>query len=171
MDASIDNEENDDQQRADEKEQAAAAAAAAAAKLRCLKVISVLERKEQFPLETRYEMDELVEEFLDKVEGNIQRLLYDTKNPESYEYDGFDCNDHHTEEEVETAVRFFPDVLSREKKLMYVGTTDCIGTRRMTITMTMSSEGSSIQFTYSHSHAAKTTPGGATRRLYRLSLS
>jgi hypothetical protein len=114
MDANIDNKENDDQQQADEREKEQKTAAAA--KRRCLKAISVLKRREKFPCETRYEMDEVIEEFLDKVEDTIHRLFWDKKNPEICAYDGLDSNDdYHTEEEVETAVRFFPDVLSRKE--------------------------------------------------------
>ena len=115
MDANIDNEENDDQQQqADEKEKEQQAAAAA--KRRCIRLISALERKEKFPVETRREIDEQVDEFLDKIESTIHWILWDTKNPDSDLYDGLDStDDYHTEEEIETAVRFYPDVLLRKE--------------------------------------------------------
>ena len=115
MDANIDNEENDDQQQqADEKEKEQQAAAAA--KRRCIRLISALERKEKFPVETRREIDEQVDEFLDKIESTIHWILWETKNPDSDLYDGLDStDDYHTEEEIETAVRFYPDVLLRKE--------------------------------------------------------
>jgi hypothetical protein len=97
----------------DEEQQNAATAAAvtAARKTRRLKMISVLEREEQFPLQTRNEMDELIQDFLEKVEKNIYDMLCD-HNVVADDYRGLD-SDRNTEAEVETVIRFFPSVLSR----------------------------------------------------------
>jgi hypothetical protein len=82
-----------------------------AASERLQKVISVLKRKEELPSETGNEIDGLVEEFLDKVEINILNLLCNNDNSDSDDYRGLD-SDRDTAQEVETAIRFFPDVLS-----------------------------------------------------------
>jgi hypothetical protein len=99
----------------DEVQQAAAAAAVTAArKTRRLKMISVLTRLEEFPLQTRNEIDEmdyLIQEFLEKVENNIHDMLCDQYG-EGDNYRGLD-SDRDTEAEVETVIRFFPGVLSR----------------------------------------------------------
>jgi hypothetical protein len=83
-----------------------------AASERLQKLILVLKKKEKLPSETGNEIDGLVEEFLDKVEINILNLLCSDGDPDSEDYRGLD-SDRDTAQEVETAIRFFPDILSR----------------------------------------------------------
>jgi hypothetical protein len=126
MDANIDNgEENDDHQHlAAEQEQqqiadAADAAAAADDDERLLKLISVLERKSEFHLQSRTRIDILVEQFLDKTEDDIFKFLCgNNSSPNLEDYSGLD-SDRDTEEEVETAIRSFPNVLSRRKEIVF----------------------------------------------------
>ena len=125
----IDNNEDDEQQQeaqAEEQEHidaiaaaaiaaAAAAIAAAESKQRPLKIDLVLERKEKFPFRNRKKIDGLIKEFLEKLEDDIHDMFFDTTyDAETDTYDGLD-SDRDTEEEVETAIRFFPEVLSRRK--------------------------------------------------------
>ncbi|MGK3747418.1 MAG: hypothetical protein ACI90V_014282 [Bacillariaceae sp.] len=107
MDDNINNEE--DQQHA-EQERIATSAAAAAKRRRHLKISSVLERKEEFPLRNRKKIDVLIKEFLENLGDDIHDMLCenDLRN-----YDGLD-SDRDTEEEVETAIQFFPEVLSKK---------------------------------------------------------
>ncbi|OEU07200.1 hypothetical protein FRACYDRAFT_251527 [Fragilariopsis cylindrus CCMP1102] len=123
----IDNNEDDEQQQeaqAEEQEQidaaAAAAAAAAETKQNHLKIDSVLARKRKFPLRNRNKINALIKEFLEKLEDDIHDMFFDTTyDAETDTYDGLD-SDRDTEEEVETAIRFFPEVLSRRKDV-YAG--------------------------------------------------
>jgi hypothetical protein len=105
MEANIDNEE--DQQEIAEQERIAAAATS---KRRHLKINSVLERKEKFPLRNRNKIDVLIKEFLKNLGNDIHELLCDI---DVENYDGLD-SDRDSEEEVETALRIFPKVLSRK---------------------------------------------------------
>jgi hypothetical protein len=112
-DANINNEE--DQRQQAEQERIAAAAAAAAARRRRLKLISVLEGFDEIPFQTRNRTDELVEEFLENLEDDVHDMLSGS-SINSDNYRGLDSN-RDTEEEVETIVRFFPEVLSRRKEI------------------------------------------------------
>jgi hypothetical protein len=75
-------------------------------------LISVLEGKNEFSFQTRNRVDELVEEFPDKIENNIHEMLCDN-DPDTEPYRGLD-SDRDTEAEIETDVRFFSNVLSRK---------------------------------------------------------
>jgi hypothetical protein len=119
----IDNNEDDEQQQeaqADEQEHIdaaaaiAAAAAAAETKQRHLKIDLVLARKEKFPFRNRNKIDGLIQEFLEKLGNDIHDMLCENEFAGADTYDGLD-SDRDTEEEVETAIRFFPEVLSRRK--------------------------------------------------------
>ncbi|OEU11348.1 hypothetical protein FRACYDRAFT_245680 [Fragilariopsis cylindrus CCMP1102] len=116
----IDNNEDDEQQQeaqAEEQEHidaAAAIAAAAETKQRHLKIDLVLERKEKFPFRNRNKIDGLIQEFLEKLGNDIHDMLFENEFAGADTYDGLD-SDRDTEEEVETAIRFFPEVLSRRK--------------------------------------------------------
>ena len=81
-----------------------AAEAAEVAEQKHLKMMSVLEQKKKLPVQT----DELIEEFLDTVKSNIHGMICsnDLEN-----YHGLD-SDRDTEQEVETAIRLFPKVLT-----------------------------------------------------------
>jgi uncharacterized membrane protein YqiK len=68
----------------------------------------LLQRKYELSARTRNKIDQLVEEFLDKTKNDIHDMLCDS-NYENYR--GLDSS-RDTEEEVETAVQFFPGVLS-----------------------------------------------------------
>ena len=88
-----------------------------ARKRRTLQLISVLQKKDDFFLQTRNKMDVLVEEFLNKTRDDIHNMLCDNTDPGSGEhYLGLD-SDRDTEAEVETAIRFFPEVLSKRKEI------------------------------------------------------
>jgi hypothetical protein len=78
------------------------------------KLISMLQRKEQYHKRTRNKMDVLVEEFLTKTKDDIHDMLCDN-HVYSKNYDGLD-SDRDTEEEVETTIMLFPEVLSRRKE-------------------------------------------------------
>ncbi|OEU11652.1 hypothetical protein FRACYDRAFT_244770 [Fragilariopsis cylindrus CCMP1102] len=93
---------------------AAAAIAAAATKQRHLKIDSVLARKGKFPLRNRKKINVLIEEFLVKLEDDIHDMFFENELDEADIYVGLD-SDRDTEDEVETAIRFFPEVLSRGK--------------------------------------------------------
>ena len=101
--------DSDDEQSLSEEEQIAAAAAA---EERRLELISLLQRKGKFHARARNKIDELVEEFLTKTKDDIHDMLCDN-SVEADDYGGLDSN-RDTEDEVETAIRFFPDVLTRK---------------------------------------------------------
>jgi len=105
MDENIDNEEDHQQQT----EQERIAASAATKRRRHLRISSVLDPKEEFPLRNRNKTDEQIKKFLENLGDDIHDMLCedDLRN-----YRGLD-SDRDTEKEVETAIRFFPEVLSR----------------------------------------------------------
>jgi hypothetical protein len=118
MDANIDNEDEQQQAEVEQQEQQAAVDPR---RRRHLKIISVLEKKEEFPLCNINKIDELIEEFLDKLETDVHALIcnfdeYDEDDDadpgDDADYRGLD-SDRDTEKEVETAIRFFPNVLTR----------------------------------------------------------
>jgi hypothetical protein len=57
-------------------------------------------------------MDRMIERFLENLKNDIHKLLCSNTKLDSDNYRGLD-SDRDTEEEVETSIRFFPDVLSR----------------------------------------------------------
>ncbi|OEU14483.1 hypothetical protein FRACYDRAFT_241028 [Fragilariopsis cylindrus CCMP1102] len=69
-----------------------------------------------FDLSTRNEIDELVEEFLTRTKDDLYNMLCDRNNVDVDDNDHVYCglnSDRDTETEIETALRFFPEVLSR----------------------------------------------------------
>ncbi|OEU11659.1 hypothetical protein FRACYDRAFT_244778 [Fragilariopsis cylindrus CCMP1102] len=77
------------------------------------KMIVVLEQKETFPFRNRKKINVLIEEFLEKLEDDIHGMFFDNYiEADSDNYRGLD-SERDTEEEVEIAVRFFPEVLTR----------------------------------------------------------
>eukprot|EP00751_Fragilariopsis_kerguelensis_P013342 CAMPEP_0170760910 /NCGR_PEP_ID=MMETSP0733-20121128/1846_1 /TAXON_ID=186038 /ORGANISM="Fragilariopsis kerguelensis, Strain L26-C5" /LENGTH=140 /DNA_ID=CAMNT_0011100771 /DNA_START=35 /DNA_END=457 /DNA_ORIENTATION=- len=104
------NMDNDDEAEA---ETAAAAAAAVIADETEIeeneqKLTSLLKRKKELPLRTRNTLNGLVKELLSRTKDEIHEMLCD-QNEENYQ--GLD-SDRDTEAEVETALRFFPEVIS-----------------------------------------------------------
>jgi hypothetical protein len=85
---------------------------------RHLKIMSVLGEKEDFSFRTRNKMDVLVEEFLFKLENDIHDMfcVHEDAAIDADIYLGLD-SERDTEKEVETTVRFFPDVLTRRKQI------------------------------------------------------
>jgi len=81
---------------------------AAAVVERRSKFMSLLERINELPLRTRNKLDALVEGNLDDTQADIYDMLCDNDGDN---YQGLDSN-RDTEAEVETAIRFFPDVIS-----------------------------------------------------------
>ncbi|OEU07300.1 hypothetical protein FRACYDRAFT_251103 [Fragilariopsis cylindrus CCMP1102] len=120
MEANIENNELDQHEVAAQQEQQQVTAAAT--KQRDLKIGSVLERKEKFPLRNRKKIDELIKEFLEKLGDDIHDMLCENTFENSFTvadtYDGLD-SDRDTEEEVETAIRFFPEVVVYDGHLHY----------------------------------------------------
>ena len=84
----------------------------AAKKRRRLKLLTVLEKEDAFSLRTTNKMDELVVEFLHKTRVDIHDMLCEDDLENNY--NGLD-DSRDTEAEVESAIRFFPEVLSRRK--------------------------------------------------------
>ena len=84
---------------------------------RRLKLMSVLERQETYSFRTRNKIDILTEEFLDKIVNDIHAMICDLKVG-TEDYQGLD-SDRDTEAEVETTVRFFPEVLTRRKEMVW----------------------------------------------------
>jgi hypothetical protein len=82
------------------------------------KLIPILQRKGAFSLRTRYKINELAREFLENLGNDIHEMLCDD-DVEDDDYFGLD-SDRDTEAEVETALRFFPELLTRRKKDAYV---------------------------------------------------
>ena len=83
---------------------------AAARRDKRTKLTSIVDRQDRFPARQRTKIDELVDAFLDALGHDVHEMLCDVNAGE--EYRGLD-SDRDTEAEVETAVRFFPNVLSR----------------------------------------------------------
>jgi hypothetical protein len=106
-------------------------------------VISILEKRDKFPLLNRNEIDELVDEFLDRIGNSVHDLLCnnndddddddddeddeddedDDDDDDDDDYCGLD-SDRDTEAEVETAIRFFPEILSRKRVDAFDGEED-----------------------------------------------
>ena len=81
----------------------------AAADQRRLYLISLLQRKNTCIKRTGNKIDELVVEFLVKIENDLHEHLCCNKAGDDYQ--GLD-KDRDTEQEVEATIRFFPNVLS-----------------------------------------------------------
>jgi hypothetical protein len=122
-DSDDDNDSDNDQQQQQiliMEEQAAAAATAiaiatatAAKKRRTrIELISLLQQHDEFYLRARNKIDDLAEEFLEKMEDDIHNMLCEDNIENNY--NGLD-DSRDTENEVETAIRFFPAVLSKRK--------------------------------------------------------
>ena len=77
------------------------------------KVNSILKKHGKFPVQNRNSIDELVDRFLEEVEDSVHDLLCNN-DVDADNYRGLD-SDRDTEAEVETAIRFFPEVLSRRE--------------------------------------------------------
>ena len=101
------NNENDEDQQ---QQQQAADAARGIRRRRRRTLHSVLDRQEEFPSRQRNKIDTLIEEFLTNLGNDIHDMLCDPNHGDDYQ--GLDSN-RDTEAEVETAIRFFPEVLSR----------------------------------------------------------
>jgi hypothetical protein len=87
--------------------------AAADTERRRLDLISLLQRKDIFLTRTRNKIDVLVKEFLDKTRNDIHEHLCNDNAVDSDNYHGLD-SERDTEEEAETTIRLFPEVLSRK---------------------------------------------------------
>jgi hypothetical protein len=112
-----DDEQQQQQQQAEyEQEQQAAADDDARRRKGRVKLISVLEKNEEFSFRTRNKIDILTERYLQDLENDIFDMLCEIDS-DSEEYRGLD-SDRDTEQEVETTIRFFPDVLSRQKTIV-----------------------------------------------------
>ena len=111
MEANIENNELDQDEVAAQQEQEQQRVNAAVTKQRHLTIDSILKKKRKFPLRNRKKIDVLINEFLEKLGDDIHKMLCENEFAEADTYDGLD-SDRDTEEEVETAIRFFPDVLS-----------------------------------------------------------
>jgi hypothetical protein len=112
--------DNDVEEIEDEEQAAAAAAAAEDDELRTIRhcqIITVLEKKKGFSFRTRNKVDELIKDFLDKIKNDIHdmicdnQLKYRERENRYDDYRGLD-SDRDTEEEVETTLRCFPELLS-----------------------------------------------------------
>jgi hypothetical protein len=99
-----------------EREQRQAAAAADEKNQRHQKIMSVLGEKGGFSFRTRNKMDVLIKDFLFKLENDIHDMFCDHNSAAPDMYLGLD-SERDTNEEVETTIRFFPDVLTRRKRI------------------------------------------------------
>ncbi|OEU06155.1 hypothetical protein FRACYDRAFT_256197 [Fragilariopsis cylindrus CCMP1102] len=84
------------------------------------KLIPILQRKGEFSLRSRNKINELARQFLKNLGNDIHDMLCED-DVEADDYFGLDSN-RDTEAEIETALRFFPELLSRTKLDNY-GTT------------------------------------------------
>ena len=78
------------------------------------KLIPILQRKGEFSLRSRNKINELARQFLKNLGNDIHDMLCED-DVEADDYFGLDSN-RDTEAEIETALRFFPELLSRTKK-------------------------------------------------------
>ena len=111
-----DEDDADEQQQVEQQRaEAEAAAVAETQKEERMELISVvLERKKKVPKRTRNKIDKLVEKFLQDLEDDIHEMLC-CNNDDPDDYCGLDSS-RDTVAEVETAIRLFPDVLSRHSQ-------------------------------------------------------
>ena len=84
------------------------------------KLNTILQRKGEFSLRSRNKINELARQFLKNLGNDIHDMLCED-DVEADDYFGLDSN-RDTEAEIETALRFFPELLSRTKLDNY-GTT------------------------------------------------
>jgi hypothetical protein len=113
----IDNDDEQQQQQLEQDQEQQAAAAAdndAHRRKGRVKLVSVLDRNEEFSFRTRNKIDVLTERFLRDLENDIFDMLCDNG---VNDYHGLD-SDRDTEQEVETTIRFFPEILSRQKAIV-----------------------------------------------------
>ena len=101
--------DSEDEQSVTEEEQLLVAAAAI--EERDQKLSSLLEQKNELPVRTRNKFNALVAELLTQTKDDIHEMICDN-NIEDAEYRGLDSS-RDTEAEVETALRFFPEVISQ----------------------------------------------------------
>ena len=78
-----------------------------------LTVIESLLRQEQLPLQQRTKVDVLVEQFQRHVSNDIHKMIVDQRD-DNEGYQGLDIR-RDTHAEVETALRIYPDVITRQK--------------------------------------------------------
>ena len=86
-------------------------------KRRRLVVIETLLRMEQFPLRYRMKIDELINDCHTTLRDDIHDMIIDQRADDA-EDEGLDSN-RDTEPEVETALRVYPEVLSRRKSTYF----------------------------------------------------
>jgi hypothetical protein len=84
---------------------------------RRLELITVLQKTEEFPFQSKNKTDELVETFLENLKDNIHEMICE-RDLDDGNYQGLD-SDRDTEAEVETVLRLFPGVLTRRKEIVY----------------------------------------------------
>ena len=84
------------------------------------KLIPILQRKGEFSLRSRNKINELARQFLKNLGNDIHDMLCETELI-GENYHGLD-SDRDTEAEIETALRFFPELLSRTKKATHGAT-------------------------------------------------
>ena len=99
-------EDNDTSDDDDERSLTSIEREQAAADERCAKLITVLQRKREFSNRTRNKTDALVQSFLHYLEADIYDMLCESGIDSCY------YSEEDTEAEIETAIRFFPNVLS-----------------------------------------------------------
>ena len=75
------------------------------------KAILILQERLDFPFRTRNTIVELAQQFVDGVGDDIKDMITDTRSVEEG-YEGLD-SDRDTEKEVEKAIRFYPESLTR----------------------------------------------------------
>jgi len=85
-------------------------------RLKLLSVLQRLQRNNKLTTKQRNKIDVLIDMFLDDLGDDIYEQL--CNQGDMFSYQGLD-SDRDTEEEVETAIRFFPHLLSRTKKDMH----------------------------------------------------
>lgn len=117
MEANNNNDENHHQQHADdddnaENEDDEDAVVAAV----FLKLNTILQRRKKFPCRQRNKIVELAEEYIESLGNDIHEMLCDQNSGENYR--GLDSN-RDTEAEVETALQFYPHLLSRRKETTF----------------------------------------------------
>jgi hypothetical protein len=121
MDGNIIYNNDDEQQQQEqaeyEQEQQAAADDDARRRKGRVKLVSVLEKTEEFSFRQRNKIDVLTERYLQDLENDIFDMLCELDDDPEF-YRGLD-SDRDTAQEVETAIRFFPDVLSRQKTIVF----------------------------------------------------
>jgi hypothetical protein len=118
MDNNNNNNNNGDEDEDEQQQVEHQLAEAEAAVERMELILVVLERKEKAPIQTRNKIDVLVEKFLQDLGDDIHDMLCNTDDPDSDNYRGLDSN-RDTVAEVETVIRLFPDVISKQGRHGY----------------------------------------------------